>query len=176
MKTKIILISFFLTSSIYSFTQDFIPGFYIINSTAEYSVGIPSGLDFYYDEYGLIQKHESLLMNAGEVVLAYDFSKEKYYCFDPNGRLVVFQGINCLTKVSSGLGIGKLNETIELVQGGNLLAGSFYWIEEQNIANSTIKIRVADGKTFDIPQGNVTLWSKHIKDVMKDQYYQKVEE
>ena len=124
-----------------------------------------------------MHKYANLAMYAGEVVIAFELSKGKYYCFDPNGRMVVFQGQKCLTKAPmvAGAGVGKMIETIELIDGTSLSKGSFFWIIGQNIANSTVKIQVADGKTFDVPQDKITLYGVLLKNIMKTQTYINVE-
>jgi hypothetical protein len=160
--------------------QSFAPGYFIINSSAEYSIALPSGADNYTDEGGnLIQfSTEELLMNSGEIVIAFEFSKGKYYCFDPNGRMLVIQGANCLTPapMTQGAGVGHMLETISLIDGTELSEGSYIWIMGQNVANSTIKVQIADGATLDIPQDKIMLYGAYIKNVMKDQYFRKVDE
>jgi hypothetical protein len=159
--------------------QSFTPGYYIINSTAEYSIALQSGFDNYTDNSGNIIQYstEELTMNSGEVVVAFEFSKGKYYCFDPNGRMVVIQGTNCLTSapMTPGAGVGLMMETISLIDGTDLSEGSYIWIMGQNVANSTVKIQIADGATLDIPQEKVMLYGAFIKNTMKDQVYRKVE-
>jgi hypothetical protein len=177
MKTFFAL-SLFISIIANSFAQDTLtPGYYIINSTAQYSVAMAGGADYFYDENGCLHAYENLKMAAGEVVIAYELSKGKYYCFDPNGRMVVFQGVNCLTKapLSVGAGVGYMLETIELIDGSSLVKGSYYWIVGQNIANSTVKLQVADGKTHDVPQAKIELHGVRIKKLMKPQTYINVE-
>lgn len=156
--------------------QEFVPGYYIINSTAQYAIAIPGGLDFWSDENGCMHQSEELLMNSGEVVIAFECSKGKYYCFDPNGRMVVFQGANCLSAAPKveGAGVGLMKETIQLLNGSSLSEGAYYWIIGQNTANSTIKIQVAEGKTYDIPQDKISLHELNLKSMMKDYYYTNV--
>jgi hypothetical protein len=165
--------SFFILSILYSQSQDFIPGYYIINPTAQFAVAIPGGLDYWYDDSGCMHQSDELMMNSGEVVIAFEYSKGKYYCFDPNGRMVVFQGVNCLTAApkADGAGVGRMEETIELLNGSSLSEGSYYWIIGQNVANSTIKIQVAEGKTYDVPQAKISLYEINLKNIMKDQFY-----
>lgn len=119
-------------------TEAFSAGYYIINSTAQYAVVMPSGHDYYQnenysnsydacadssasDEYQApcYYRAENLRMAIGEVVYVFEFSKGKYYCYDPNGRMVVFQGANCLTKASvvTGAGVGKMEESIQILGG-----------------------------------------------------------
>lgn len=180
MKKQLIFLALFIVSiySANSQTDNFVPGYYVINSTAQYSVVMPSGADFYADENGCMHQYEDLKMKAGEVVTAFEFAKGKYYCFDPNGRMVVFQGVNCLTKAPmvDGAGVGRMEETIALIDGSSLDKGAYYWIMGQNIANSTVKIQVADGKTYDVPQGKITLYGAVIKNFMKTQTYSPVED
>ncbi len=178
MTKKILTFSIFILTIVSSFAQDFVPGYYIINSTAQYAVALPSGVDYYTDENGCMHQYEDLKMKAGEVVIAFELSKGKYYCFDPNGRMVVFQGQNCLTKAPmvDGAGVGQMDETISLIDGSSLDKGAYYWIMGQNIANSTVKIQVAEGKSYDVPQGKITLYGVFLKNTMKTQTYVNVEE
>jgi hypothetical protein len=178
MKNILLTFIFCVLSVFYAFAQEFIPGYYIINSAAQYSVALPSGVDYYADNNGCMHQMESLQMKAGEVVIAFELAKGKYYCFDPNGRMVVFQGQNCLTKAPmvDGAGVGHMDATISLIDGSSLGQGAYYWIIGQNIANSTVKIQVADGKTYDVPQGKITLYGVFLKNIMKTQNYVSVED
>ena len=161
------------------FAQSVSPGYYIINSTAEYSIAFAGGKDFYEYNSGCIHQYEidELQMSAGEVVVVFEFSKGKYYCFDPNGRMLVIQGTNCLTPapIAPGAGVGLMLGTISLIDGTELSEGSFVWIMGQNVANSTIKIQIADGATLDIPQDKIMLYGAFIKNAMKDQPFRKVD-
>ena len=180
MKKTILAFSIFILTIVSSFAQDFVPGYYIINSTAQYAIALPSGADFYHDEEGCAHhlEYDELKMNAGEVVIAFELSKGKYYCFDPNGRMVVIQGQNCLTKAPmvEGAGVGYMDATIPLIDGSSIDAGSYYWIIGQNISNSTYKIQVADGKTYDVPLGKISLYGVLLKKSMKTQDYIDVQE
>ncbi|MFM1915366.1 MAG: hypothetical protein RLZZ531_1035 [Bacteroidota bacterium] len=173
----ITVFSFLLISQVSA--QTFTPGYYIINSSAEYCVAIPGGKDFFEYNTGCLQQYETedLFMNSGEIVIAFEFSKGKYYCFDPNGRMLVIQGENCLTiaPMTQGAGVGLMLTTISLIDGSELAEGSYFWIMGQNIANSTVKIQIADGQTLDIPQDKIMFYGAYIKNVMKEQFYKKVE-
>ena len=178
---KLLILTFILTLLFFNEinAQSFSPGYFIINSSAEYSVALPSGTDNYTDEGGNLSQFstEELKMNSGEIVIAFEFSKGKYYCFDPNGRMVVIQGVNCLTPapMTQGAGVGLMLETISLIDGTELSEGSYIWIMGQNVANSTVKIQIADGVTLDIPQDKILLYGAFIKNRMKDQFYRKVD-
>ena len=91
--------------------------------------------------------------------------------------MVVIQGVNCLTPapMTQGAGVGLMIETISLIDGTELSEGSYIWIIGQNVANSTIKIQIADGATLDIPQDKILLYGAFIKNRMKDQFYRKVD-
>ena len=82
----------------------------------------------------------------------------------------MFQGVNCLTKATivPGAGIGHMLATIQLIDGSSLSEGAYYWIVGQNISNSTIKIQVADGQTYDVPQEKIMLLSAEIRNYTKD--------
>ena len=178
MKKIILTLGIFILTILSSHAQEFIPGYYIINSTAQYAVAIPSGADYTAGENGCYSQDENLYMKAGEIVIAFELSKGKFYCFDPNGRMVVFQGPNCLTKAPmvEGAGVGRMDETIHLIDGSSIQEGAYYWIIGQNIANSTLKIQVGDGKTYDIPQGKITLYGVALKTLSNMLPYENVME
>jgi hypothetical protein len=159
------------------YAQEFTPGYYIINSSATYAVINPSSSDFYENENGCLEMYELLQMKSGEVVMAYELNKGRYYCYDPNGRIIMFQGANCLTKapIVPGAGIGHMLATIQLIDGSSLSEGAYYWIIGQNISNSTIKIQVADGQTYDVPQEKIMLLSAEIRNYTKDFEFSPVE-
>ncbi len=181
--TTVLMVLLSLITIQETFSQtDFIPGYYIINSGATYAIAMPSSLDFFkLDDESYTWSYpdiSELYMAAGEVVIAFEYAGGKVYCFDPNGRMVVFNGLNSLTKAPMvpGAGIGYMVETIELIDGSELSEGAYYWIIGQNVANSTIKIQVANGKTYDIPQSKIVLYSTYIKRMMKTETYKTVEE
>jgi hypothetical protein len=162
-----------LISAKVNLAQQFIPGYYIINSSAEYSVAIPSGLDVKANkkvETGQLQ------MAKGEVVIVFEKKDGKYYSFDPNGRMVVLQGKNCLTNAPliKDSGVGYMLETIPLIDGNQLRKGSYYWIIGQDVGKGTVKIQVQDAKTYDVPQDKIMLYGAMIKNEMKSEFYQKV--
>lgn len=172
---SILLLSILFLNVIYA--QEFTPGYYIINSSATYAVINPSSSDFYENENGCLEMYDQLLMKSGEVVMTYEFHKGRYYCYDPNGRIVMFQGANCLTKAPNvpGAGIGHMLSTIQLIDGSSLSEGAYYWVIGQNISNSTIKIQVADAQTYDVPQEKIMLLSAEIRNYTKDFEFFQVE-
>jgi len=160
-------------------TGTFSPGWYIIQSSATYSVVMPGYNDLTTDDNGnvVIPDVSELPMAAGEVILAFDFNKDKYFCFDPMGRMVVFNGSASLTKApdAPGCGVGLMNETIELIGGEELGEGSYYWIIGQDIAKSTVTIMVQGGQKFDIPQSKIALLTAALRKLMKSEVYKPVQ-
>lgn len=180
MKKTVLFVNFCFLIILNSRAQDFTPGYYIINSSAEYFVAIPSSSDYIEMNDGsfIESPMEDLKMNAGEVVSVFEFSKGKYFCFDPYGRMIVIQGAGCLTKAIStpGAGVGYLKETITLIDGSELSQGSWFWVISQNIAASTYKIQVNDGLEYEVPSNKIDLFSTFIKSLLKDQIFVKVSE
>lgn len=179
MKKIFLIIILICTYSATIIAQEaFVPGYYIINSNAKYAVVIPGGGDYSFDsEKGCYEQLTNLKMKAGEVVIAFEYSKGKVYCFDPNGRMLAFDNLNNLSKapMKPGAGVCYINETIELIDGGTIQKGSYYWIVGQNIAASTITIQAEDGKTYEIPQSKIILYGVYIKTAAKELEYINVE-
>lgn len=157
----------------------FVPGYYIINSNAQYVVAMYSSMDYFYNEESeCLTAFDTVIMKAGEVVIAFELSNGKYYCFDPNGRMLVFQGDKCLSRapITKGSGVGKLLESIELIDGGTLMQGAYYWIVGQDVSKSTITIQTEDGNKLEIPQSKIQLYSNNIKGYIKQMTFGKVAE
>jgi hypothetical protein len=173
MNRLIYIVLITLISAKVNLAQQFVPGYYIINSSAEYTVAMPSGMD-----YRSNKKVESgqLQMAKGEVVIVFEKKDGRYYSFDPNGRMIVLQGNNCITKAPmiKNSGVGYMLETIPLIDGNQLGKGSFYWIIGQDVGKGTVKIQVQDAKTYDVPQDKIMLYGAMIKNEMKSEFYQKV--
>lgn len=177
-KIKSILLAYFLIilcNDLHS--QEFVPGYYILNSTAKYTILYPSGLDYISDEQGCYHKDEYLYMKSGEVVIVYEFVKGKYYCFDPNGRGIIIQGTSPLTKapILPGCGVGRMEKSIQLIDGNSIEKGAYYWIIGQNIANSTVEILINDGIKLNVPYDNISLTSIYLTNLSKNLDYIDIE-
>lgn len=170
----------FVVSVVFSQTASFSPGWYIIEKGNSYSVILAGGADYTADEDGkvVVPDKTSLQMAAGEVVLAFENSKGKVYCFDPLGRMVAFDNLSLLTKapIVSGCGVGLMTEAIQLIGGDEIKSGSYYWIVGQDISKSTIKIQVENNKIYEIPQDKISLLSATIKGLMKNEIFYPVVE
>ena len=174
MKTTLFLI-LFLIAPLFSTAQDstFVPGYYIINSGAQYFV-IQAGGNDYYPNGGCYERAEGLYMAAGEVVIISEFSKGIYYGFDPMGRMIAFKGKESLTKapLKVGSGVGYMTEEIELIDGTTLKGGSYYWIIGQDLVNGSITIQVQNGITYNIPQSKIMLFNVRLKNFVKDEWFE----
>jgi hypothetical protein len=158
-------------------SQEFVPGYYILNSTAKYSILHPSSVDFISDEQGCYHESDVLSMKSGEVVIAYEFVKGKYYCFDPYGRGIIVQGISSLTKapILPGCGVGRMEKSIQLIDGNSIVEGAYYWIIGQNIANSTVEILINDGIKLNVPYDNISLISIYLTKMSQNLDYIDIE-
>ncbi len=179
MKTTIISLLLFISSV--SIAQDFTPGYYIIEPQAQYVILIPSGVDFIFDESNNCYVNpgtSSLYMAIGEVVLAFDYSGGKVYCFDPNGRMVIFNSLNSLSKApllqSSGI-VGKMRKTKTFIDGTSLGEGSYVWIIGEDVSKSTRKIQIHGGRTCELPEDYVDVYSSEIKESVKVQTMRSVQ-
>lgn len=175
----LLMILIVIQLNVKSQTATFEPGWYIIQTSATYSVVMPGFNDLVADDNGCVTVPDllSLPMAAGEVVMAFDFNKDKYFCFDPVGRMVVFSKAGSLIKAldAPGCGVGLMIETITLIGGEELGAGSYYWIIGQDIAKSTVTVMVAGGQKFEIPQAKITLLTAELRKYMKSEVYKPVE-
>jgi len=156
--TAIIMIAF-ISVKPFAQTESFSPGWYIIQHGAQYAILLPSGEDFYWDDYNSqIQYPEvsTLYMAVNEAVLAFAFSKNKYYCFDPNGRIIVFKGVASLSQApASQTGVIHLNETITLPGGEDELHDNgYYWCASEDEESFTIQL--AENKTYKVKKGKTS--------------------
>ena len=179
---------FFILSfvSISTFAQDFVPGYYIIEPKAEYYVNNPSGDDVgdFLTKVKVTETIEAdydlyvaeLTMIEGEVVFATDFSKDIYYAYDPNGRMVAIKGQKSLTKapIAPGNGVGHIIETIQLISGDELKEGMYVWIIGQDLTKSTITILTSKGQKFEIPQSKIELFTAQLRKEIKDATFKTV--
>jgi len=183
---KTILVKIFLFTNCV-FAQNFSPGYYLVNTDAEFTILSGSISDFQQNEKGeyTLSKNETgqftltkldLIYGLNEVVYAYDYHKEKYFCFDPIGRVVVFKGMNSLVPVSilTQTGIGLLKETVNFIDGSSLYSGSYIWLVGQNISNSTVIVELANKAQIEIPQSKVELTTSELRKSAESKTYKKI--
>ena len=151
-------------------------GWYIVQNKVEFTTVIPSFSDIEIDGFATTAnlKLENYLMATGETVLVYDFVDGKYFCFDPAGRTVVFNGMESLKKapVNEVSSVGFILEDIELLSGNDIKKGMYVWITSQNVANGTIIITIENNKTLEIPKKSIQLLSRQIQNISKELIYQ----
>lgn len=154
----------------------FVPGWYVIQPTATYSVLLMSSADMgeymksgrgvgKTDQAEVVSDLKSfqsgLPMAQNEVVFVFDQSKDTYLAFDPLGRMVAFKGAGTLrpAKVAPSAGVGHIAQKIQLISGEELTAGSFVWVTNQDVGRSVVTIQIADDRELEIPQEKISLWS-----------------
>jgi len=182
---KKIITTFLLLYCKVVMSQEFSPGYYIVNSSAEYMVifgsmwdaqAADSGNDLVAtnDGQGLLS---NIFVGPGEILFSYEFSKGIYYCFSPSGRILAIKGANALSKanVKDGANIGILTESIQLLDGGALREGSFFLLTAQDVSKSTVTIQYADNRQLEIPQSKISFYSLFLKELMKLQTFKTVE-
>jgi hypothetical protein len=165
--------------------QTFSAGWYIIKENAQYSVILPSGQDvrteqalteIVYDEQGypIYTTPPSIEMATGEVVFAFEQTKEFYFAYDPQGRMLAFKGTGSLEKVPAvaNAGVGFLLENVELLSGETLKTGGFYWIVGQDIAKGTVSIQTDGGKKHELPKNSIVLYSTNLRKHIKENFFE----
>lgn len=165
--------------------QTFSAGWYIIKESAQYAVILPSGQDVrtqqalagvHYDEegYPIYTTPPSIVMSAGEVVFVFEQTKEFYFAYDPQGRMVAFKGVGSLEKVPAvaNAGVGYLLENVDLLSGETLKMGGFYWIIAQDITKGTVTIQTDGGKKHELPKNSIILYSTNLRKHIKDNLFE----
>ena len=167
---KVILFLFLSVNSLVLFSQnEFQPGYYIIKENAQYIVLQPSGADFIYSvESDCYSTSNNYQMNANEVVVAYAKNKENIYCYDPNGRIVVFKSINSLVKAPTPGNVCFMKDDMDVMSGSSIIKGSFVWGVGQNTATESVIIMYADGSKIDVPQHKLIFFEKFLNQFVKE--------
>ena len=152
MKRSIYLGLLFLLITNFSFTQTdvFSAGWYQVLTNAQ--VKVIKGN--YYDAVNEVI-FTDLTYNANEVLLVFNFSKDVYYCYDPEGRLVLVKGKLSLKKIDT---IGRPGYILEEVKIGldiSLVQGNNVWIVGNNASDKTTQILLNDGSKVSIPQNSI---------------------
>ena len=113
--------------------------------------------------------------SANEVLLVFNFSKDKYYCYDPDGRVVIVKGKASLKKIEMAGRVGNILEAAKIGLDISLEAGSNVWLVGYNSANSTAKILMVDGSTQEIPQGKIQDLKEYMDSMDKSTNWHTVE-
>lgn len=97
----------------------------------------------------------SITYSVNEVLLVFAFSKDVYYCYDPDGRMVLIKGKASLKRITL---VGRPVTIISEVSIGletKLKVGNNVWLIGFNSANKTATILLADGTKADVPQDSI---------------------
>lgn len=116
-----------------------------------------------------------LSINKGELVKLDEFVNDVYIGHTINGAKVFIKGKNSVSKTQDGVGYCQLQESIDFIDGSVINAGTNYWVISQNIANSTVRIQLQDGKSLDVPQSKISLTSAIVKREIQASNFKKVE-
>ena len=152
MKRSFYLGLLFLLITNFSFTQTdvFTAGWYQVLSNAQVKVITGNSSDAVNEVI-----FSDITYNANEVLLVFNFSKDVYYCYDPEGRLVLVKGKGSLKKIES---IGRPGYVLEEVKIGldiTLVEGNNVWIVGYNASDKTTQVLLNDGSKVSIPQSSI---------------------
>lgn len=131
-------------------TEAFIPGWYILQSGAQVKVVQGNSND-------ALSKTDWHLLNYGhnEVLMAFNFSKDKYYCYDPEGRIILVKGKASLEKISTAGRPAHLNEDVKIGLDFTLHTGHSVWLTGFNATAKTATILLTGGQKVEIPQSSL---------------------
>jgi hypothetical protein len=143
MKKIILSLSIVLFVALSSFgqTEAFSTGWYMVKSGAQLKV-VQGNSDDAYNK----TDWTTISYSANEVLIAFNFQKDKYYCYDPEGRVVIVKGKASLQKIDV---VGRPGHIIEEVKLG------LVWLTGFNAATKTATILLADGQKMEIPQSSI---------------------
>lgn len=140
----------------------------------------PEGFSYHLIYYNVnqIDQNQSLLnlsLNRGELIMLDEIVNDVYIGRTINGAKVFIKGKNSVSKTQEGVGYCQLKESIDFIDGSFINAGTNYWVISQNIANSTVRIQIQDGKSLDVPQSKISLTSAIVKREIQASNFKKVE-
>ncbi|HBX52875.1 MAG TPA: hypothetical protein DEH02_17560 [Bacteroidales bacterium] len=93
---------------------------------------------------------------SSEVLLVFNFSKDIYYCYDPDGRLVLVKGKASLKKIEIPGRPARITQEVKIGLDISLSSGNNVWLTGFNAANKTAQILLQDGSKVDVPQESIT--------------------
>ena len=152
---KKLLFVFFiaLTPVLFSQTESFQLGWYMVKAGAQLKV-VQGNSDDVYQE----RDWDQVSYDENEVLLVFNFTKDKYYCYDPDGRVVLVKGKESLKKIDIIGRPGKIQDESGSVKIGldlTLNNGNNVWITGFNSSTKTAIIMLVDGQKVEIPQANI---------------------
>jgi hypothetical protein len=155
MKTKFLLIPviifFMFSAQIFSQAITFKTSWYHVLSGAKIKVVKPNSAD-------ISSKKNLSVINYGdnEVLLAFYFEDDKYYCFDPDARIVIVKGAASLKKIETAGRAVKISTSVIVNSSVTLGVGNNVWLVGYNSDETKAKILLNDGITYEIPATSIT--------------------
>ena len=152
MKKSAYLVVLFVILTNFSFTQVdiFSTGWYQVLSNSQVKVITGNSSDALNDVI-----FSDITYNANEVLLVFNFSKDVYYCYDPEGRLVLVKGKGSLKKIESIGRPGYIQEEVKIGLDITLVKGNNVWIVGYNASDKTTQVLLNDGSKISIPQSSI---------------------
>lgn len=143
----LIIVAIFLAMQTKSQTTEITHGWYQVLSGAQVKV-----IQGNSDDVSLKTDWSAISFSANEVLLVFNFSKDKYYCYDPEGRIVIVKGKAGLKPITATGRPGHILQEVKIGLDLVLNVGNNVWLVGFNAANKTAKILMADGSVQEIPQ------------------------
>lgn len=145
-----VCIIFVATTSVLGQTELFSPGWYLVKAGAQVKVVQGNSSD----EQNKVDWHE-ISYSHNEVLLVFNFSKDKYYCHDPEGRVVIVKGQNSLQKITVNGRPVLITEDVNLGLDTKLHYGNNVWLTGFNATTKTAIILLENGQKTEIPQTSI---------------------
>jgi hypothetical protein len=89
-----------------------------------------------------------------EVLNVFNVSKDKYYCYDPEGRIILVKGQSPLQKIEMQGRPVVLVEEVKIGLDKKFQKGNFVWLIGFNSSTKTASILLSDGSVIEIPQNS----------------------
>lgn len=149
-KLLLFLAIVFMTHIAFSQTEAFTTGWYIVKSGAQVKVVQGNSADASNQT-----DWTTISYSANEVLVVFNFQKDKYYCYDPEGRVVMVKGKASLQKIDVAGRPGHIIEEVKLGLDHTLVVGNNVWLTGFNAATKTATVLLADGQKVEIPQSSI---------------------
>lgn len=163
-------------------TPAFSPGWYIVEECAQFAVVQESALDaagamdaVLEDTLpeGMPDAPPELTIAAGEVVFAFERTRDAFLVLEWFGRMSAVKPEGCLTRAPAGGRPGYLQADVQLFDG-QLRAGSALWVVAIDAATGGATVQVTGGRRQNIPNASITLLANLYSDLTRQAIYQPV--
>ncbi len=166
-----LLFIFFITSS-FSGSKVYSPGPYILQPCAMYRTLSPSITDLSpfltsnnksfnnWSEKALVEWTGSLPMGPYEYVNIIEINDNYLIGYDYFGRRLILKNNNCFCKAKDKGALASVKEDIVRFDGLKISNGSYVWIVDQNLANSTVSIQITETDQVEVSDDKVQLFQK----------------